>query len=112
MLISKENIKKYLDNIPPIPKFALECLNALKNGDIKKAAEAAKNDSVLKKQIEKIVNSAAFALRNKVDKTLQLFTFFYLVSKPNYINLNSLIEFNPKCIKYIPKIYERINNDS
>jgi hypothetical protein len=258
MLISKENIKKYLDNIPPIPKFALECLNALKNGDLKKAAEAAENDLVLKKQIEKIVNSATFALRNKIDNTLQLFTllgieniraivysylvslleprewkifkidfpefqkdflnyykefatlefgeqtykqyaeigaiipasvcvcdsllgdkkeklniilssspleygtllkrltgeslfgisatiaeiwelekekceiikksecelcdnpisalthftFFYLVSKSTYMDLNSLIEFNPECIEYIPKTYERINNDS
>jgi hypothetical protein len=258
MLISKEDIKKYLDDIPPIPKYAMECLNALKEGDLKKAAEAAENDLVLKKQIEKIVNSAAFALKNKVDNTLQLFTllgienvraivysylvsllqpkewkifkinfsefqkdflnyykefmtlefaeatykkyaeigaiipasvcvcdsllgdkkeklniilnsspleygtllkrltgeslfgiaatiaelwelekekceiikkseceicdntisalthftFFYLVSKPTFMDLNSLIEFNPQCIEFIPKTYERINNDS
>jgi hypothetical protein len=258
MLISKDDIKKYLKNIPPIPKYALECLNALKVGNLKKAAEAADNDLVLKKQIEQIVNSAAFALRNKVSNTLQLFTllglentraivysylvsllqpkqwkifkinftefqkdflnyykefmslefgektykqyaeigaiipasvcvcdnllgnkkekiqiilnsapleygtllkrltgeslfgiaatiaelweiekekceiikksecetcdneisalthftFFYLVSKPNYMDLNSLIEFNPKCIEFIPKTYERISNDS
>jgi hypothetical protein len=258
MLISKEDIKKYLDDIPPIPKYAMECLNALKEGDLKKAAEAAENDLVLKKQLEKIVNSAAFALKNKVDNTLQLFTllgienvraivysylvsllqpkewkifkinfsefqkdflnyykefmtlefaeatykkyaeigaiipasvcvcdsllgdkkeklniilnsspleygtllkrltgkslfgiaatiaelwelekekceiikkseceicdntisalthftFFYLVSKPTFMDLNSLIEFNPQCIEFIPKTYERINNDS
>jgi hypothetical protein len=258
MLISKDDIKKYLNNIPPVPEYALECLNALKNEDLKKAALAADKDLVLKKQIEKIVNSAAFSLRNKVDNTVQLFTllgleniraivysylvsllepkewkifkidfpefqkdflsyykefaslefgektykkyseigaiipasvcvcdsllgdkkeklnivlnsvpleygtllkrltgeslfgiaatiaeiwdlekekckiikksecetcnnpisalthftFFYLVSKPAFIDLNSLIEFNPKCIEYIPKTYERINNDS
>jgi hypothetical protein len=258
MLISKEEIKKYLNNIPPIPEHALECLNALKEGDLKKAAQAADKDLVLKKQIENIVNSAAFALRKKVDNTLQLFTllglentraivysylvsllqpktwkifkinftefqkeflnhykefatlefgegtykkyseieaiipasvcicdsllgekkekldiilssapleygtllkrlteeslfgiaatiaelwelekekceiikksecencnnpisalthftFFYLVSKPSFMDINSLIEFNPKCIDFIPKTYERINNDS
>jgi hypothetical protein len=258
MLISKEDVKKYLDSIPPMPQYALECLNALKNGDLKKAAEAVENDFVLKKQIEKIVNSAAFSLKRKVDNTLQLFTllgieniraivysylvsllkprewkifkidfsefqkdflnyykefatlefgeqtykkyseigaiipasvcicdsllgdkkdklniilnsapleygtllkrltgeslfgiaatiaelwelekekcniikkseceicdneisalthftFFYLVSKPSFMDINSLIEFNPKCIEYIPKTYERISNDS
>jgi len=258
MLISKNDIKKYLDNIPPIPEYALECLNALKSGDLKKAANAAEKDLVLKKQIEKIVNSAAFSLRKKVNDTLQLFTllgmenvraivysylvkllmpkewkifkidfsefqkeflnfykkfatlefgesiykkyseigaiipasvcicdsllgdkkekldiilnsapleyntllkrltgeslfgissiiaeiweleeekckiikksecdvcndpisalthfiFFYLVSKPTFMDLNSLIEFNPNCIDFIPKTYERINNES
>jgi hypothetical protein len=258
MLITKNDIQKYLENIPPIPEYALECLEALKEGDLKKAATAAENDLILKKQIERIVNSAQFALRNKVDNTLQLFTllgienvraivysylvsllepkewkifkidfaefqkdflnyykefatlefgeqkykqyaeigaiipasvcvcdsllgdkkeklniilnsspleygtllkrltgeslfgiaatiadiwdlekekcdiikkseceicdnpfsalthftFFYLVSKPNYMDLNSLIEFNPQCIEFIPKTYERINNDN
>ncbi|WP_024791568.1 HDOD domain-containing protein [Lebetimonas sp. JS032] len=258
MLISKNDIEKYLQNIPPIPKYALECLNALKEGNIKKAANDAQKDLVLKKQIEKIVNSAAFSLRKEVKDTLQLFTllgieniraivysylvsllmpknweifkidftdfqkeflnsykefvslefgetiykkyaeigaiipasvcvcdsllgekkeklniilnsapleygtllkrltgeslfgiaakiaeiwdlekekceiikkseceicdnpfsalnhfiFFYLTSKPAFFDLNSLIEFNPKCVDYIPKTYERISNDS
>ena len=74
VLISINDIKKYLQNIPPVPEYALECLNALKEGDLKKAAQAAENDLVLKKQIENIVNSAAFALKNEVKNTTQLFT--------------------------------------
>jgi len=78
MLISKNEIKKYLENIPPIPEYALECLEALKVGNFKKAANAAEKDLVLKKQIEKIVNSAAFSLRKDVNDTLQLFTLLGL----------------------------------
>ena len=40
------------------------------------------------------------------------FVFFYLVSKPQFMDINSLIKFNPECIKIIPKTYERIINDS
>jgi HD-like signal output (HDOD) protein len=258
VLISVDNIKKYLKEIPPVPENVRRALEYLKNGELKKAAMEAEKDIVLKKQIERIVNSAYFSLPNRVEDSVQLFSmigiemaknliysylvsllkpkewkifhinfedfqadflrlyekymiiefgeetykkyselgalipaavvvadsllgekkeklelitssapieigtllkrmtgvtlfgiaakiaqiwelekekidiisksecikcdnkiaalihflFFYLVSKPQFIELNSLIEFNPECIKYIPKTYERIQNDS
>jgi len=38
------------------------------------------------------------------------FLFFYLASKPNFMDINSLIEFNPQCMEYIPKTTQRILN--
>jgi HD-like signal output (HDOD) protein len=78
MLISQEDIKNYLSQVPPIPENAMKTLNYLKEGDLKKAAQEAENDLVLKKQIEHVVNSAYFSLPNKVEDTVQLFTMIGL----------------------------------
>jgi len=78
MLISQEEIKKYLAQVPPIPESAMNTLKHLKQGDLKKAALEAENDLVLKKQIEHVVNSAYFSLPNKVENTVQLFTMIGL----------------------------------
>ena len=74
MLISKDEIKKYLSQVPPVPEPALNTLNHLKKGELKEAALEAEKDFVLKKQIEDVVNSAHFSLPNKVENTVQLFT--------------------------------------
>jgi hypothetical protein len=78
MLISQEEIKKYLQNVPPLPESAAKTLQYLKTGDLRKAAIEAENDLVLKKQIERVVNSAYFSLPNKVEDTVQLFTMIGL----------------------------------
>jgi len=78
MLISKEEIQKYLKQVPPLPESAANTLLYLKAGDLKKAAQEAENDIVLKKQIEHVVNSAYFSLPNKVENTVQLFTMIGL----------------------------------
>jgi len=78
MLISQDEIKKYLAQVPPVPESAMKTLQYLKEGDLKKAAHEAENDLVLKKQIEHVVNSAYFSLPNKVEDTVQLFTMIGL----------------------------------
>jgi hypothetical protein len=78
MLVSAEDIKKYLSQVPPVPENAMNALKYLKSGDLKKAAMEAENDLVLKKQIEHVVNSAYFSLPNKVEDTVQLFTMIGL----------------------------------
>jgi HD-like signal output (HDOD) protein len=78
MLISQDDIKKYLSQVPPMPESAMAALKALKEGNLKKAAIEAENDFILKKQIEQVVNSAYFALPNKVEDTIQLFTMIGL----------------------------------
>jgi hypothetical protein len=78
MLITKEEIKKYLNDVPPVPENVKKCLDCLKAGELKKAALEADKDIVLKKQIESVVNSAYFALPNKVENTVQLFSMIGL----------------------------------
>jgi len=78
VLITKNDIAKYLNDIPPVPENVRKCLKYLKTGELKKAAIEADKDIVLKKQIESIVNSAMFSLPNKVEDTVQLFSMIGL----------------------------------
>ena len=71
MLVSKDDIKKYLSKVPPIPEAALNTLKHLKKGKLKEAAIETEKDFVLKKQIESIVNSAYFSFPNRVENTVQ-----------------------------------------
>ncbi len=91
MLISQKEIIKYLKNVPPVPENVKKALEYLKNGDLRNAALEAQNDLILKKRIEDVVNSAYYALPNKVNDMVQLFAmlgmeksksliFSYLVS--------------------------------
>ena len=38
MLISQDDIKNYLSQVPPVPESAMAALKALKEGDLRKAA--------------------------------------------------------------------------
>jgi len=78
VLITKSEIIKYLKDVPPVPESVKACLDYLKEGELKKAAIEADKDIVLKKQIESVVNSAAFALPNRVEDTIQLFSMIGL----------------------------------
>ena len=94
MLISKKEILKYLNEVPPVPENVKNALNALKEGDLKKAAIEASKDIVLKKRIENVVNSAYYSLPNKVDDMIQLFTMLGIEKTRSlvYSYLVSLLE--------------------
>jgi len=63
--------------------------------------DAEKCDIIRKSECEKCENPIS---------ALTHFLFFYLVSKPQFLDLNSLIEFNPGCMEFIPKTTQRIMN--
>ncbi len=94
MLISKEDILKYLSNVPPVPENVQKALEYLNSGDIKDAALEAQKDLVLKKQIERVVNSAYYSLNRKVDDVVQLFTLLGIEKSRSliYSYLVSLLE--------------------
>ena len=96
MLISKEEIIRYLQSVPPVPKNVKNALKALDEGDLKKAAIEASNDLILKKRIERVVNSAYYGLSRKVDDMVQLFTMVGIEKARSliYSYLVSLLEPN------------------
>ncbi|NPA10980.1 MAG: HDOD domain-containing protein [Epsilonproteobacteria bacterium] len=96
MLITKEEIKKYLSEVPPVPENVKNCLDYLKAGELKKAALEADKDIVLKKQIESVVNSAYFALPNKVEDTVQLFSMIGLEMARNLVYSYLVTLLKPK----------------
>ncbi len=94
MLISKQDILKYLKEVPPVPQNVKNALKALDEGDLKKAAIEASSDLVLKKRIEDVVNSAYYALPNKVNDMVQLFAMLGIEKARSliYSYLVSLLE--------------------
>ena len=94
MLISKEDLKKYLNSIPPIPENVKNTLKALDEGDLKGASKEASKDLVLKKRIEDVVNSAYYSLPNKVENINQLFAMLGIEKTRSliYSYLVSLLE--------------------
>jgi len=74
MLISKQDIIEKIKQIPPLPKAVKDTIEYLKIGDLQKAADSADSDIVLKKKIEKIVNSAYFGFTKKLTDTRQMFS--------------------------------------
>jgi hypothetical protein len=62
-------------------------------------------------KVEVLKKSECSVCDNKISALVH-FLFFYLTSKPQFLDINSLIEFKPECINLIPKTYERIINDS
>jgi hypothetical protein len=74
------------------------------------AAEIAKIWGLESEKVEIVKKAECDKCDNKI-AALTHFLFFYLSSKPQFLDINSLIEFNPDVIKLIPKTYERIVND-
>ena len=74
MLITKTDITKKIASIPPLPKSVKKTIDALKSGDLQKAADSANSDVVLKKKISTIVNSAYFGFTKKLTDTRVMFS--------------------------------------
>jgi len=74
MLISKNDILEKMQKIPPLPKAVKDTINALKAGDLQRAADSADSDIVLKKKISTIVNSAYFGFSKQLTNTRQMFS--------------------------------------
>jgi len=74
MLITKSEIIKKIDSIPPMPEAVKNTIEALKAGELQKAADSANSDLVLKKKIAQIVNSAYFGFSRKLTDTRQMFS--------------------------------------
>jgi len=94
MLITKAEILKKIDSIPPMPEAVKNTINYLKVGELQKAADEANNDIVLKQKISKIVNSAYFGFAQTLTDTRQMFSVMGLETAKSVVlsYLVSLLE--------------------
>jgi len=75
------------------------------------AAEIAKIWEMEDEKIKILKKSECNECKDEISALIH-FLFFYITSKPQFLDINSLIEFKPECLNLIPKTYERIINDS
>ena len=72
-MLSKYDIDKYIDSIPPISKIVKETLYYLDNSDMVQAANIAKEDRVFSNYLSQIVNKPIFGFRNEITNLNQIF---------------------------------------
>lgn len=72
-MLSKDDIDKYLNTIPPIPDTIKKTLFYLNTSDMVKAANVAKEDRAFVAYLSEIVNKPIFGFRDEVKDANQIF---------------------------------------
>jgi len=104
MLLDVKDIKNYLSKVPPMPEDVKLCLKYLNENDLKNASNAIKDNLILKKHIESIVNSAHFALPNRVTDITQLFTLLGVETSKSLVFTHLVSLLKPKEFKVFKKL--------
>ncbi len=72
-MITKEDIEKFIEKIPPAPKVVKETITLLQKGELPKAAKIAQNDPALSSYLRSLVNKPIYGFRNEVKEISQIF---------------------------------------
>lgn len=72
-MITEEQISHYILSIPPAPTVVKQTLEAVRNGDLIKAAKCADEDPALKLYLKTLVNRPVYGFRNTVNESSQIF---------------------------------------
>jgi len=73
-MVSKKDLESYIKNIPPKPNIIKRTLEAVQKKDLRMAGEIAKEDIVLVKYMQNLIDKPIFGLRHKVEDVTQIFT--------------------------------------
>lgn len=73
-MVTSEQVAEYLKSVPPLPKTLKEILDALKDGDLSKAARVAEQDPAIVHYLKQVVNSAAYGFRQELKAPPQIFS--------------------------------------
>ncbi|BDY12682.1 HDOD domain-containing protein [Hydrogenimonas cancrithermarum] len=73
-MVTPQQIDIYLQRVPPLPESLQKSLNALEKGNLAAAAKAAASDAGLIGYLKRVVNSAAYGFRNRVNDPAQIFS--------------------------------------
>lgn len=72
-MLSESIINEYIKSIPALPSVVKNCMNALANEDLVKAADFASEDNALMSYLRNIVNKPIFGFRSDIKDARQLF---------------------------------------
>ena len=72
-MVTKEDIDKFIEKIPPRPKILQATMQLVNNGELSKAAKIAESDLALKSYLSDLVNKPIYGFRNEVSEIGQIF---------------------------------------
>jgi len=73
-MVNKKDLENYMKNIPPKPDIIKRTLDEIQKQDLRMAGEIAKEDIILVKYMQNLINKPIFGIRNKVQDITQIFT--------------------------------------
>ena len=73
-MVSRKDLENYIRNIPPTPDILKRTIEQVEKQDLKKAGEIAKQDIILVKYMQNLINKPIYGLQNKVTNITQIFT--------------------------------------
>ncbi len=79
-MISKEKVDKYIKSIPPLEEALKECLGALKEGDLQKAAAIASTDPALMFYLKDLTTKPIYGFDKEIKDPKQIFGILGLTS--------------------------------
>ena len=72
-MITKNEIRNYIDKIPPAPKALKETISLLQEGELIKASKVAKSDLALSSYLHDLVNRPVYGFSSEVSDVSQIF---------------------------------------
>jgi len=109
-LITKEDIEKYIQKIPPAPKAVQNTLKAIQEGDLLKAAKEAKEDLAFAAYLKELVNKPIYGFRSEVKDTGQIFGILGLSQSQQVVYNYLLNTLSPEQWKFF-KLNKKTFND-
>ncbi len=72
-MVTNDDIKNYIEKIPPTPEILNNTVTCVNQGDLVKAAKIADGDLALKSYLKNLVNKPIYGFRNEVNELSQIF---------------------------------------
>jgi HD-like signal output (HDOD) protein len=129
-MLSEATINEYVKSVPAIPKVVKNCMSALYEEDLTKAADFAFEDKALMNYLKNIVNKPIFGFRSDIKDARQLFgvlglsrarqllySYYVLLLLPKNwevfdFDSHKFQEFQARLIFHWSKILEKIGEDN
>jgi len=73
-MVSRKDLENYIKNIPPTPDIVKKTIEQVEKQELHKAGEIAKQDIILVKYMQNLINKPIYGLKNKVTNITQIFT--------------------------------------
>ncbi len=95
-MVDVEQIKAYVDKVPPLPQSLKNSLKAIEDGDLPKAASFAKEDPALMNYLINLVNKPIFGFKKEIKDAGQIFGILGLNQAKQLIGSYLVALLSPK----------------
>ena len=74
LMVNRKDLENYIKNIPPAPDILKRTIEQVQKQELKKAGDIAKQDIILLKYMQNLINKPIYGFKNKITDITQIFT--------------------------------------